>query len=481
MPIDSKTQLPRRHGRNATIAIVGAGFSGTALAWRLLRTDGFRGRVVLVERSGRFGPGLAYGTSSRSAVLNVPAGNMSLDERQPADFLDFLRSQGFDASAHEFVPRHLYGRYLETRLDEVARSGATRGRLLRVTGEVTSLARADDGFAVTIGSGQRLFADRIVLATGHSPPPTLPSLSRLEGTSTYVRNPWATLPSCRPGGRVLIVGTGLTMADVVCELVDRPDGPAQIIAVSRHGRLPHVRDAAQLRRGGESQSTRAVEAHADARGLVAAVRRAARDAQARGGNWRDVIAGVRAEAPRLWGELPLAERRRLLRHAQSFWDVHRHLLPPQVGETVHAALRARRLEVLGGRIVAAEPRSLGARVTLQLRGGTRHESIDVDQVILCTGPSADPRRSPSLLVRELVALGWLTADPTGFGLQVDAQGRPIDSNGRAVDGMHYLGPWLRARDWETTAVGELRGIASGLVDTLLDAATPSTHSCRSVA
>jgi uncharacterized NAD(P)/FAD-binding protein YdhS len=480
MPIDTNPQPPRRHARNATIAIVGAGFSGTALAWRLLRTEGFRGRVVLVERSGRFGPGLAYGAARPRAVLNVPAGNMSLDERQPADFLDFLESQGCAAGAHEFVPRQLYGRYLETRLDEVARSGTTRGRLLRVTGEVTSLARADDGFVVTIGSGQRLFADRIVLATGHSPPATLPSLSRLEGTSTYVRNPWATLPPCRPGGRVLIVGTGLTMADVVCELVDRPDGPAQIVAVSRHGRLPHVRDAAQLRCG-DSQSPRAVEAAADARGVVAAVRRAARDAQARGGSWRDVIAGVRAEAPRLWGRLSVAERRRLLRHAQSFWDVHRHLLPPQVGETVHAALRARRLEVLGARIVAAEPRSLGARMTLQRRGESRHESLDVDQVILCTGPSTDPRRSPSPLVRELVALGWLTADPTGHGLRVDAQGRPIDCNGTAVDGIHYLGPWLRARDWEATAVAELRGLATALADTLLDAATPAIRSCRSVA
>jgi hypothetical protein len=47
--------------------------------------------------------------------------------------------------------------------------------------------------------------------------------------------------------------------------------------------------------------------------------------------------------------------------------------------------------------------------------------------------------------------------------------------------MHYLGPWLRARDWEATAVGELRRIASTPVDTLLDAATPASHSCRIVA
>jgi uncharacterized NAD(P)/FAD-binding protein YdhS len=452
--------------RDGTIAIVGAGFSGTALAYRLLRAGEFRGRVVLIERSGRFGPGLAYGSASHGAVLNVPAGNMSLDERAPSDFVDFVRSEGLEAAFHDFVPRHLYGRYLASRLESVARQ-AGAGRLLRVSGEATRLARESTGFWITIDADHRLFADRVVLAVGHSPPATLPALSPLEGTPVYVSDPWSTLPACRPGGRVLIIGTGLTMADVVVELVNRPGGPSKIVAVSRHGRLPHVRDAVLVRRGRESRPVSPLGSRATVRSLLVAARHAVRVAETHGGNWRDVIAGLRDDAAELWACLPLEERRRFLRHVQPHWDVHRHLLPPQVGATVHAALRERRLELRAGRIVAAESTGPGACVTVQPRGGPRRESLHVDQVILCTGPLADPTRNPSRLVRSLVHDGWLTADATVCGLRVDTQGRPIDATGLTVDGIFYLGPWLRARDWEATAVSELRRAATALTRALL--------------
>jgi uncharacterized NAD(P)/FAD-binding protein YdhS len=62
----------------------------------------------------------------------------------------------------------------------------------------------------------------------------------------------------------------------------------------------------------------------------------------------------------------------------------------------------------------------------------------------------------------------LTADPTGCGVRVDTQGRPLDATGEGVDGIFYLGPWLRARDWEATAVGELRRAATALTRTLVD-------------
>jgi uncharacterized NAD(P)/FAD-binding protein YdhS len=267
---------------------------------------------------------------------------------------------------------------------------------------------------------------------------------------------------------VLIVGTGLTMADVVVELVGRSSGPSQIVAVSRHGRLPHVRDAALLRRSCESRPASSLGSQSTVRSLLVAARHAARAAEAQGGNWRDVIAALRDDAAGLWTRLSLEERRRFLRHVQPYWDVHRHLLPPQVGATVHAALRERRLELRAGRIVAAESNGSGACVTVHPRGGARRESLQVDQVILCTGPLADPTRNPSRLVRGLVQDGWLTADPTGCGLRVDTRGRPIDATGVAIDRVFYLGPWLRARDWEVTAVNELRRAATALTRTVLD-------------
>jgi 2-polyprenyl-6-methoxyphenol hydroxylase-like FAD-dependent oxidoreductase len=62
--------------RPARSAIVGAGFSGTALAIRLLHTAAERPlRIVIVERSGCLGPGLAYTISSRRIGCTQPSRN----------------------------------------------------------------------------------------------------------------------------------------------------------------------------------------------------------------------------------------------------------------------------------------------------------------------------------------------------------------------------------------------------------------------
>jgi uncharacterized NAD(P)/FAD-binding protein YdhS len=58
------------------IAIVGAGFSGTMVASHLLHHAPGPLRLLLIDRSGRFGAGVAYGTSDPGHLLNVSAGAM---------------------------------------------------------------------------------------------------------------------------------------------------------------------------------------------------------------------------------------------------------------------------------------------------------------------------------------------------------------------------------------------------------------------
>ena len=43
----------------------------------------------------------------------------------------------------------------------------------------------------------------------------------------------------------------------------------------------------------------------------------------------------------------------------------------------------------------------------------------------------------------------------------------ISRDGTPVDRLYYLGPWLRARDWEATAVPELREHAATLWQRIL--------------
>ncbi len=77
------------NGDATTIAIIGAGFSGTLLAVNLLnQTDA---RVILIERlPERVGRGVAYSTKESNHLLNVRASNMSAFPDDPDHFVTWL-------------------------------------------------------------------------------------------------------------------------------------------------------------------------------------------------------------------------------------------------------------------------------------------------------------------------------------------------------------------------------------------------------
>jgi glycine/D-amino acid oxidase-like deaminating enzyme len=54
---------------STTIAVIGAGFSGTLLTLHLLRQCPPCTRVLLIERGGQFGRGQAYSTGNPSHLL----------------------------------------------------------------------------------------------------------------------------------------------------------------------------------------------------------------------------------------------------------------------------------------------------------------------------------------------------------------------------------------------------------------------------
>jgi uncharacterized NAD(P)/FAD-binding protein YdhS len=96
------------------VVIVGAGFSGTVLAVNLMRrpsatpTD-----IVLIERGAAMHRGVAYAKRDIPYFLNVPAGRLSADSADTQQFLRFARVRFPDAGPEDFLPRSLYGDYLE--------------------------------------------------------------------------------------------------------------------------------------------------------------------------------------------------------------------------------------------------------------------------------------------------------------------------------------------------------------------------------
>jgi uncharacterized NAD(P)/FAD-binding protein YdhS len=440
-----------------TIAIVGAGFSGTVLALNLLRLPHERPlRIVLVDRE-PMGRGVAYARRRYPYLLNVPAGRMSASSADPEEFLAFARRKVPGATGEDFLPRELYGDYLESSLATAALAAPPHVRLDRLHASVIALERLRRSAVIQahLNAGRRLSADTIVLALGNLPPAPLEGSEALRGLPGYIENPWAAPVAFRPGETVLIAGTGLTMADVALAGSEAANGRAVIHALSRHGLLPPPQTAFRLLSAQHDAGALLNAATLSVRRLLCAVRALCADLELHGGDWREGIAVVRHLAPALWQCLPIRERARFLRHVRRYWDLHRHRLPESTWSALNALRTDGALHIHAGRLIGLEPAGRRIRVTWQALGKARRTLL-VDRVVNCTGPDHDVRRTRERLLRSLVAQGTAVPDPLALGLATDEFGALIDTSGQVSRHLYCLGPLLRPKYWETTAVQELR-------------------------
>lgn len=457
-----------------TIAIVGAGFSGTATAAHLLRCAREPLRIVLIDDRPDVAGGLAYCAGQEDFLLNVPAGQLSLDPSRPGEFVDFAAREGARAAAEDFLPRTLYGRYLRASLRKLIDS-ADGIECARIWGRASCLTQLRDrahSFRVDLEDGHVVFADEVVLATGNPVPARLPPLQAVSGTSWYVHDPWSSPPDELAGWtprRVMLLGTGLTMVDVALRLARKGPVALEMLALSRHGRLPRRQTVFDRSAVLPDAVVMIRNAGGSLRELVRVVRTLARQADAAGGDWREVVNAVRRIVPELWARLSLADQRRFLRHVRPIWDIHRHRLPPAVRDELERLRAAGRLVVRAGTLESATITNGAIEVTWRPRGATAREQCIVGRIFNCTGPDYRAARSENVLIRSLLGSGLITPDPLELGIRTTAESEVIGAAGHIVEGLYYIGPWLRARDWEATAVSELREHARRLAERLADA------------
>ncbi|TIU89628.1 MAG: FAD-dependent oxidoreductase, partial [Mesorhizobium sp.] len=135
-----------------------------------------------------------------------------------------------------------------------------------------------------------------------------------------------------PDSRVLIVGTGLSMVDAWLTLEHRGHR-GEITAVSRRGLLPspHKKgtpirlDSADILLGTELSY------------FVGWFRDLVRATEKAGGNWRDVVDGLRPYNQRIWQNWPVSAKRRFLEHTKAWWDIHRHRMAPEIHARISEA------------------------------------------------------------------------------------------------------------------------------------------------
>lgn len=461
--------------KTKTIAIIGAGFCGSTLAVHLLRNAlAAPVKILLISEPGAMARGIAYSTRSSSHVLNVPAGRMGALTDDDGGFYEFAKNIDPNITPASFVQRRLYGDYLEALLNGASQNTDQGSELCSVTGEVVELVphedSARDGARLLMKNGDHFDVDTVVMSIGscaRQRPSNVAEHRQFYEDPRYIHDPWQVdaLAKIEDRAPVILIGSGLTMLDVVLDLRDRGHH-GMIYAVSRRGLTPQPHRVLGSHPLYDGQLSQQMLKNCTTRHYLRAVRKAVKLQELNQGDWRDVIGGLRSTTAQLWQALPIIEQQRFLRHVRPYWDTHRHRCAPHAGARLQAEIDRGDLKLFAGRVTGYEPNSDQVSVHFRRRAAKSEESIEVGAVINCTTPAFDLRQLDDPLLESLRTRGLLRADALGTSMEIASSGALVDHNGAQSRWLYYVGPFLQARDWEATAVPELREYVKRLADTL---------------
>lgn len=462
-----------------TVAVIGGGFTGAAVAHQLARRAPGAFRIVVIEPRAELGAGVAYSTTDPAHRINVPAARMSVVPSDPRHFSRWLEADGaltadpeaLTPDGRAFPRRAVFGRYVAETIDPDLLSGAIEHRRARAAG----VSWRDGRYAVTLSDDDVVDADFLVLAASH-PSPTAPrAFATLSGDPRLIADTQdrAALAAVPRDARVLIVGSGLTMADIVASLEARGhQGP--VVAVSRRGLLSrgHAATAGEFGAFTENPSVTALAILRRIRLTVAA-------ASAEGRPWQHVLDAARTQARAIWAALPVGERRQVVRRLRPFWDVHRFRVAPQVEAAVNRMRASGQLTLVRAEPIGSVAADDGIAVRLRTPAGETERTFDA--VALATGPAHRTIVETDPLIASLAGAGLLTPDLLGLGLAVDQLSRAIGPDGRASEGFYVAGPLARAAFGELMGLPEVARHAEEVAVAVLTAARAAAAPRRAVA
>lgn len=439
------------------IIVVGGGFTGAAFILHAIRSLRCPIEFEVIEPADELGRGVAYRATHALHRINVPAERMSLFPDDPLHAARWFFDKGIlpgdgssaDAAGHHYVARSDYGAYIQDTLHQAVAEARGAARLRHHRTHAQDVRRQGDRWSVVLADGTIISGDYVILSFGHAAPRApFPIGAMAAADRRLVINPWQpdALSALRRDQSILLVGTGLTMADMVETLLSRGH-QGGITAVSRHGLLP--RPHGQF--GVDFDLLQGSAPPISALELLRLVRVRAQDAVRQGLGWQPVADAVRFDLANLWPALPVAEQRRVIRRLLPFWDVHRFRIAPQACATLEKAIWTGRVVLQKAGVMSVEAESGSLIATLRRGGAIERRSFG--GIVLCIGPDKDLNRNP--LARNLLASGIARPDAVQLGLDVDRRSRLVARDGHVHASLIALGPMTRGTFGEMTGAPDI--------------------------
>lgn len=414
-----------------TIGIIGAGFCGAMTAIHLLSQNKLDYRVVLIDPCAYAGRGIAYGVESNAFLLNVHADSMGAYSDRPEDFFSWIKQNQLPYAANDFVPRKIYGDYLEFLLDQEKDSS---DRIEFIRSSVVQISKESDGWNIFLENGSNIIVNAAVLAIGFS-------RQNFSFLNPHAESSYEGIEHCK---KIAIIGSGLTAIDVF-EKCRSLDFKGDFTVISRSGKFPYVHGStaeavvelkvAKLLQGGQPAL----------RILIDCIRS---DIQKYGPEV--VLNHLRPDLVKLWQGFSLKERKQFFLHLESRWNRIRHRMPQSSANTIASLKEAGKLKIISAYFKKCEfLNSSSYEVFYNDKLGLH--SLEVDKAFDCRGPSGSIENNSlikNLLQNEIVK-------PTEL-----MRGIRTNSSGRATEypqpPLYVVGPLRREELLEATAVRELR-------------------------
>ncbi len=427
-----------------TIAIVGGGISGTLTVLNCIKQSKSPLHIIWFDAKNQFCKGLAYSTIDDQHLLNVRANNMSVFTDEPTHFTNWLNNHSAQFSGNDFVPRKLFGEYVQATFDDFKNTNPLVS-IQQIAEEVIDIEKKENVFQLK--TSQTYSAQTLVLALGNFLPAHPRSISKeFIESENYFQNAFhpTLIQQAITKKDITIIGSGLTMIDVLVSL-HHHSYSGKINIISPHAYIPqaHIENPLPSVKPfiEEHKSYTLIE-------LLSLVNQQLKKAKKETLNPHSVIDVMRPHLQFIWMNFSLNEKQQFLRHLRHKWGVARHRAPNKSMVTLQILQSTGIINLVKGRVQDIKTTDNSFEIHYS-NSEKSQKSIKTDFIINCTGPESDYLKIPSSLVQNLIKNDIFEPDSIHYGINAAKTGL-ISSN------LYTIGPPLKGILWESTAVPEIR-------------------------
>ena len=437
------------------IAIVGGGISGALTVLNCIKQCQSPLSIIWFDAENKYCKGYAYSLNSDIFLLNVRASNMSIFVDEPNHFVEWLSRFHPTYKPTDFVPRQVFGNYVESVFNELEQSNPFV-TIHKVAEEVVSVHTKENG--IELKATKTYAAQKLVLALGNFLPAHPASASKQYMSSeNYSQNAFDfnLMNRLKLKDTITIIGSGLTMIDVVVAL-HHSSFKGKIQVISPHAYVPQSH---------QENALPSIPSFIDPNKkyslleLVSLVNQKLKFAKQHHLSTFSVVDSLRPYLQGIWLNFSTAEKFQFMRHLRHKWGVARHRVPNQSMAIFNELASSHQLLMYKGRISDIKMDKSEFEITYS-NSNQAYLSLKTEFIINCTGPESNYLTINNPLVKQLINDHIIEPDAIFYGLKAQ-------KDGQLAQNIYSLGPPLKGILWESTAVPEIRLQARDLASKII--------------